>query len=67
MEVCYCFQWNSRTQLDARLRAARIYDRNLTERNKAIELYREVTTRELDPKRVAEAQKRISDLSSAQR
>jgi len=62
-----CFQWNSRTQLDARLRAARIYDRNLTERNKAIELYREVTTRELDPKRVAEAQKRISDLSSAQR
>ncbi len=62
-----CFQWNSRTQLDARLRAARIYDRNLTERNKAIELYREVTTRELDPKRVAEAQKRITDLSGTQR
>lgn len=62
-----CFQWNSRTQLDARLRAARIYDRNLTERNKAIELYREVTTRELDPKRVAEAQKRISELSGAPR
>lgn len=62
-----CFQWNSRTQLDARLRAARIYDKNLTERNKALELYKEVTLRELDPKRVAEAQKRITDLSGPQR
>lgn len=61
------FQWNPRTQLDARLRAARIYDKFLTERNRAIELYREVATRELDPKRVAEAQKRITEMSGAPR
>jgi len=58
------FQWNSRTQLDSRLRAARIYDKYLNERNHAIELYREVTTRELDPKRVAEAQKRITEMTA---
>src|SRR6185436_17987379 len=36
-----CFQWNPRTQYDARIRAARIYDKQLHERPRAIELYRE--------------------------
>jgi TolA-binding protein len=58
-----CFQWNTNTQFDARLRAARLYDRYLQERSRAMELYREVTTHETDPKRIAEAQKRIADLS----
>ncbi len=58
-----CLQWNRTTQLDARLRAARIYDRNLLDRNRAIELYREVTTHETDTRRIQEAQKRLSELS----
>jgi hypothetical protein len=58
-----CFQWNPTTQLDARLRAARIYDRHLPERGRAMELYREITTHETDPKRIQEATKRLKDLS----
>jgi TolA-binding protein len=59
-----CFQWNVNTQFDARLRAARLYDKYLQERTRAIELYREITTHETDPKRIAEAQKRLTDLSA---
>lgn len=59
-----CFQWNPKTTQEARLRAARIYDKNLRNRSKAIELYREVTTHETDPRRIQEAQKRITELSS---
>src|SRR5262249_52377189 len=58
-----CFQWNPNTQFDARLRAARIYDRHLMERGKAIELYREVASHETDPKQLQEARKRIAELS----
>ena len=59
-----CFQWNVNTQFDARLRAARLYVKYLQERTRAIELYREITTHETDPKRIAEAQKRLTDLSA---
>jgi len=58
-----CFQWNPRTQRDARTRAARIYDRDLQERTKAIDLYREVTTHETDQRRIQEAQRRLTELS----
>ena len=58
-----CFQWNNNTQFEARLRAARLYDKQLQERPRAIELYREVTTHETDPKRMQEAQKRLLELS----
>jgi TolA-binding protein len=58
-----CFQWNPNTQFDARLRAARVYDRNLNERGHAVDLYREVITHETDPKRIQEAQKRLTELS----
>jgi len=58
-----CFQWNPNTQFDARIRAARLYDKYLQERSRAMELYKEVTTHETDPKRIAEAQKRITELS----
>jgi TolA-binding protein len=57
-----CFQWNSNTHLDARLRAARLYDKALNERPKAIELYKLVTAHETDPKRVQEAQRRLTEL-----
>ncbi len=59
-----CYQWNPRTQHDARIRAARIYDRSLNDRAKALELYREVTTHEIDARRIQEANKRLQELSS---
>ena len=58
-----CVQWNPNTQSDARLRAARLYDKYLSERTRAMELYREVTTHETDPKRTAEAEKRMAEIS----
>jgi tetratricopeptide (TPR) repeat protein len=58
-----CVQWNPNTQSDARLRAARLYDKYLSERTRAMELYREVTTHEIDPKRTAEAEKRMAEIS----
>jgi len=60
-----CYQWNPTTHFDARLRAARIYDRQLLERAKAIEIYREITTHETDPRRIEEATKRLAELSAA--
>jgi len=59
-----CFQWNTNTQFDARLRAARLYDKYLQERSHAMELYRDVTTHETDPKRIAEAEKRMAELAA---
>ena len=60
-----CVDWNPNTQMDARIRAARIYDKQLMERGRAAELYRDVTTHETDAKRMAEAQKRLTELSNA--
>ena len=57
-----CFQWNPKTQYDARLRAAHLYERNVGERTHAIDIYRDIVNRETDPQRIAEAQKRIADL-----
>ena len=56
-------QWDPRTDCDGRLRAARIYDHHLNERAKAIQLYREVTTHEVDAKRIREAKERLEELS----
>ena len=58
-----CFQWNQKTHFDARLRAARLYDKRLLERSHAIELYKEVTSHETDPRHIQEAQKRLGELS----
>jgi TolA-binding protein len=58
-----CYQWNPITQSDARIRAARIYDRRLQERGKAIDIYREIITHETDSKRIQEANKRLQELS----
>jgi hypothetical protein len=59
-----CFQWNPKTQFDARIRAARLYDHSLNERNRAIEIYKEITNRETDPKRMEEAQRRLTELGA---
>jgi tetratricopeptide (TPR) repeat protein len=59
-----CFQWDPKTHLDARLRAARLYDFEVKDRARAIELYREITTHETDAKRIEEATKRLSELSA---
>lgn len=62
-----CFQWNKTTNLDARLRAARIYDKVLNDRTKASELYREVASHDGDTKRVAEAEKRLAEFAGGKR
>lgn len=59
-----CFQWDPATKYDARLRAARIYDRDLRDRTKAIELYRAALESETIPARRQEAQRRLSDLGA---
>lgn len=58
-----CFQWNPKTQLDARLRAARLYERTLNERGRAQEIYKEIVDHETDQKRVEEAQARLAALA----
>lgn len=62
-----CFQWNPNTQFDARLRAARLYDHQLNDRAKAVELYRMVADRETDPKQIQEAKKRLAELAAPAR
>jgi hypothetical protein len=57
-----CAQWNPATSLDARLKAAQLYDRRLNERNKAIEWYRAVLSQETDSRRRQDAQRRLDDL-----
>lgn len=59
-----CYQWNPNTQFDARLRAARIYDKQLADRIRAQEIYKDITQHEIDPKHLQEANKRLQDLSS---
>jgi TolA-binding protein len=59
------FQWNPNTHFDGRLRAARLYDKQLMERTEATRLYREVVAHETDPKRLQEAQKRLTELGGA--
>ena len=56
------------SQHDARLRAARIYDRHLNDKGRAVEWYRAVLTHETDERRRQEAQRRLGELNpSAER
>lgn len=57
-------KWNPTTHREARLRAARLYDRQMIDRGKARQLYQEVMTHDTDPKRMGEAQKRLKDLGT---
>jgi TolA-binding protein len=56
-----CYQWNPKTHRDARVRAARLYEK-MGERSKAVEIYKDITVSEHDPKRVEEAQKKVTEL-----
>jgi hypothetical protein len=60
-----CFQWNPTTSTDARLRAARLYDKMLQDRGRALQLYRDVVNHDADQKRVDEARKRLNELSAS--
>ncbi len=59
-----CYQWNPKTTHEARIRAARIYDKQLNNRTKALEMYREVKQYDvIDQRHQAEADRRIVELS----
>ncbi|MCX7700407.1 MAG: tetratricopeptide repeat protein [Gemmataceae bacterium] len=56
-------QWDPTTRSDARLRIARIYDRDLRDRARAIEWYRQVIEHDPSPSRRQEAQRRLNELT----
>ena len=60
-----CFQWNPKTHTDARLRAARLYEK--TDKVRAIEIYKEITTASVDEAQVQEARKRLAELGAGPR
>ncbi len=57
------FQWVKGGRTDARLRAAVLYDRQLNERAKAIELYRAVVEHDTNTEHIRQAEKRIGELT----
>jgi len=57
------FQWVKGARTDARLRAAVLYDKQLNERSKAIELYRAVIDNDTDADRIKQAEKRLAELN----
>jgi TolA-binding protein len=59
-----CFEWNPKTHHDARIRAARLYERQLNNRDKAVKIYKEITTHETDETHIEEARRRLQELSS---
>jgi hypothetical protein len=59
-----CFEWNEKTQFDARIRAARLYDRQLNNRGRAAEIYRQILTHETNERHIEEAKKRLQELSA---
>jgi TolA-binding protein len=59
-----CFQWNPKTQFDARIRAARLYEGQLNDRGRAMEIYKEIQQHETDEKHIEEAKRRLQELST---
>ncbi len=57
------FQWKKGAATDARIRAAVLYDKQLNERGKAIELYREEIAHDTDTDRIKQAEKRLAELT----
>ncbi|MBY0459627.1 MAG: hypothetical protein K2V38_20095 [Gemmataceae bacterium] len=57
------FQWVKGARTDARLRAATLYDRQLNERTKAVDLYRAVVEHDTNPDHIKQAEKRIGELT----
>ncbi len=59
-----CYEWNTRTHHDARLRAARLYERQLNNRGKAAQIYKLILEHETDDRRIEEARRRQQELST---
>ncbi len=57
------FLYEPDTNLDARLRAANIYERNLGNSQQAISLYQQILSREIDPDQTREARRRLDLLT----
>jgi tetratricopeptide (TPR) repeat protein len=62
-----CYEWNPRTHFDARIRAARIYDRTLNSQAKAAGIYRQIITVETNDKHIEEAKRRLSEIGGSTR
>jgi len=58
------FQWNPQTTNEARIRAARLYDKSLADSSKAVQLYRDEINHTADPRRLEEARRRLYELGS---
>jgi hypothetical protein len=56
------FLYEPNTNLDARLKAAIVYEKHLADRERAKELYQEVLARHTDPKQTSEARRRLDRL-----
>ncbi len=59
-----CFEWNPKTHFDARIRAARLYDHKLNDREKAHRIYQEIVSHSTDEAYIEEAQKRLQEMST---
>ena len=60
-------QWRKGTRTDAKLRAARLYDKVLNERSRALDLYRDEIATDTDPARLKEAEKRLAELTGGRK
>lgn len=56
-------QWSKGGSSDARIRAARLYDRQLKMYDKAKEMYKAVLNNDSDTNRIIEAEKRLNEIS----
>jgi hypothetical protein len=56
-------QWKKGVTTDARMRAAVLYDKQLNERGKAIELYRDEIAHDTDAERIKTAERRLAELT----
>ena len=61
------YQWMRGSRTDARMRAAVLYDKQLNERSKAIELYREVISHDTDADRIKQAERRLAELTGGKK
>lgn len=57
------YQWDPRTNTDARLRAARLYDKAGLDRLRAVEIYKAILNNETDANMIVEAERRIAVLT----
>jgi eukaryotic-like serine/threonine-protein kinase len=59
-------EWDARLHSEATLRAARVYDRLLGDKEQAVRLYKEVTSSANNPRAAEEARKRLGELDKEQ-